>query len=89
LAVKLIWAKSLILLSAAFSTEQFKLVQVDEFRFTQTQILRSKYLDKPQISFTDLTSIFIMEELNIYRILTEDDHFNQVGLGFQLEPALP
>jgi uncharacterized protein len=75
-------------LSAAFSTEQFQLIQIDEYRFTQTQMLRLKYLDKPQISFTDLTSILIMQEFNIYRILTEDAHFTQVGLGFQLEPAL-
>ena len=51
-------------------------------------MLRLKYLDKPQISFTDLTSILIMQEFNIYRILTEDAHFTQVGLGFQLEPAI-
>jgi uncharacterized protein len=80
--------RSMLQLSAAFSTEQFKLIQIDEARFAQTQILRSKYLDKPQISFTDLTSILIIEEFKIDRILTEDDHFNQVGLGFQLEPPL-
>ncbi|MGD2183104.1 hypothetical protein [Lusitaniella coriacea] len=38
-------------LSAAFSTEQFHLIQIDEIRFTQAQTLRLKYLDKPQISF--------------------------------------
>jgi len=63
------------------------LIQIDEFRFTQTQMLPIKYFDKPQISFTDLTSMLIMQELNIQRILTEDAHFTQVGLGFQLEPA--
>ena len=50
-------------------------------------MLRLKYLDKPQISFTDLTSMLIMQEFDIYRILTEDAHFTQVGLGFQLEPS--
>ncbi|MBW4669545.1 MAG: hypothetical protein KME60_19545 [Cyanomargarita calcarea GSE-NOS-MK-12-04C] len=80
--------QAMLQLSAAFSTQQFQLIQIDEYRFTQTQMLRLKYLDKPQISFTDLTSILIMQEFNIYRILTEDAHFTQVGLGFQLEPAL-
>ncbi len=80
--------KSMLRLSAAFSTEQFQLVQIDESRFDRTQLLRLKYLDKPQISFTDLTSILIMQEFKIDRILTEDDRFNQVGLGFQLEPIL-
>ena len=109
--------QAMLQLSEAFFTEQFKLIQIDEFRFAQTQMLRLKYLDKPQISFTDLTSMLIiavfsrmrgniilerltvqdcntphscdyryMQEFNIYRILTEDAHFTQVGLGFQLEP---
>jgi len=73
-------------LSEAFNTEQFQLIQIDEFRFSQTQLLRLRYLDKPQISFTDLTSALIMQEFNIQRILTEDAHFAQIGLGFKLEP---
>ena len=79
--------QAMLQLSEAFSTEQFELIHIDEFRFTQTQMLRLKYLDKPQISFTDLTSMLIMQEFDIYRILTEDAHFTQVGLGFQLEPS--
>lgn len=79
--------QAMLQLSEAFSTEQFELIQIDEFRFTQTQMLRLKYLDKPKISFTDLTSMLIMQEFDIYRILTEDAHFNQVGLRFQLEPS--
>ena len=79
--------QAMLQLSEAFSTEQFELIQMDEFRFNQTQMLRLKYLDKPQISFTDLTSMLIMQEFDIYRILTEDAHFTQVGLGFQLEPS--
>ncbi|BBC22349.1 type II toxin-antitoxin system VapC family toxin [Pseudanabaena sp. ABRG5-3] len=78
--------QAMLQLSEAFSTEQFQLIQIDEFRFSQTQLLRLKYLDKPQISFTDLTSALVMQELNIQRILTEDAHFTQIGLGFKLEP---
>jgi uncharacterized protein len=73
-------------LSAAFSTERFQLIQIDEIRFIQAQNLRLKYLDKPQISFTDLTSMVVMQELNIEQVLTEDAHFIQVGLGFERVP---
>ena len=78
--------QAMLQLSEAFFTEQFQLIQIDEFRFSQTQLLRLKYLDKPQISFTDLTSALVMQEFNIQRILTEDAHFTQIGLGFKLEP---
>jgi uncharacterized protein len=73
-------------LSAAFSTEQFQLIQIDELRFIQAQALRLKYLDKPQISFTDLISMAVMQEFKIDRVLTEDAHFAQVGLGFERVP---
>jgi len=76
--------QAMLRLSAAFSTEQFQLIQIDELRFTQA--LRLKYLDKPQISFTDLTSMAVMQEFKIDRVLTEDAHFVQVGLGFERLP---
>jgi predicted nucleic acid-binding protein len=41
-----------------------------------------KYADKPLISFTDLSSMVVMKELGISLVLTRDDHFNQVGMGF-------
>lgn len=78
--------QAMLQLSAAFSTDLFKLIQIDDLRFTQAQVLRLKYLDKPQISFTDLTSIAVMQEFNLARILTEDAHFIQVGLGFERVP---
>ncbi len=79
--------EAMLQLSAAFSTDQFQLIQIDELRFTQAQALRLKYLDKPQISFTDLTSIAVMQEFSIHHVLTEDAHFIQVGLGFERVPA--
>lgn len=48
--------------------------------------LRGKFQDKPWISFTDLTSMVVMAECRIAGILTEDDHFLQVGMGFQKVP---
>ncbi|PIG92274.1 PIN domain-containing protein [Gloeocapsopsis sp. IPPAS B-1203] len=73
-------------LTAAFSTSNFHLVWINEERFSQTEKLRSRFLDKPLISFTDLTSMVIMRELDITTILTEDAHFTHVGMGFQLLP---
>ena len=75
--------QSMLQLSAAFTNDRFPLIQIDDQRFTQAQSLRIKYLDKPQISFTDLTSMIVMQEFNIHRVLTEDAHFIQVGLGFE------
>ena len=73
-------------LLSAFSTSNFHLILIDEERFTQTIKLRSRFLDKPLISFTDLTSMVVMQELDITTILTEDAHFTHVGMGFQLLP---
>ena len=55
-------------------------------RFTAAWELRKKFQDKPKISFTDLTSMVIMQERRIKRILTEDDHFLHVGMDFQKVP---
>ncbi len=44
--------------------------------------MRLKYADKPLISFTDLSSMVVMKELEISLVLTGDDHFNQVGMEF-------
>ncbi len=73
-------------LLSAFSASNFHLVRINEERFTQTESLRSRFLDKPLISFTDLTSMVVMRELDITTILTEDTHFTHVGMGFQLLP---
>ena len=71
-------------LLAAFSTSNFHLIRINEERFSKTVELRSKFLDKPLISFTDLTSMVAMRELDITTILTEDAHFTHVVMGFQL-----
>ncbi|MBL7118171.1 MAG: type II toxin-antitoxin system VapC family toxin [Candidatus Syntrophoarchaeum sp.] len=55
-------------------------------RFEKAKDLRIKFQDKPGISFTDLTSMVVMLETGITDILTEDDHFTQVGMGFQKIP---
>ncbi|MFZ3214646.1 MAG: PIN domain-containing protein [Candidatus Acidiferrales bacterium] len=60
---------------------------VTEARFRSAFELRGRFADKPNISFTDLTSIVIMTELKMADILTADAHFAHVGMGFQLLPS--
>ncbi|MCL5985970.1 MAG: PIN domain-containing protein [Actinobacteria bacterium] len=55
-------------------------------RFEAAWNLRQRFADKPAISFTDLTSMVVMWELGIKKILTQDEHFLQVGMGFQSIP---
>jgi predicted nucleic acid-binding protein len=55
-------------------------------RFARAKVLRLRYRDKPLISFTDLTTVVVMQELRITRIVTADQHFRQVGLGLDAVP---
>lgn len=59
---------------------------VNRKEFNHAKRLRAKFQDKPNISFTDLTSMAIMEEKSIKKILTADDHFTHVGKGFEVLP---
>ena len=53
-------------------------------RFKAAKALRLQYKDKPKISFTDITTMVIMKELSMTHILTDDDHFQQAGMGFKI-----
>ena len=55
-------------------------------RFDQAFQLRQRYSDKPDISFTDLTSMVVMQEFDLRDVLTGDAHFEHVGMGFRLQP---
>jgi len=55
-------------------------------RFSRTKSLRIMFNDKPRISFTDLSSMVVMDDLAISQILTSDAHFIHVGKGFQIVP---
>lgn len=59
-----------------------RLEPVFPIHFERALELRHRYKDKPKISFTDLTTMAVMTHRGITRILTEDDHFLHVGLGF-------
>jgi uncharacterized protein len=63
-----------------------KLVWMSEEHFQRAIQLRLRFQDKPDISFTDLTSMVVMQEFGIRQILTADAHFQHVGLGFQTLP---
>jgi len=55
-------------------------------RFVRTKALRMRLRDKPLISFTDLTTMVVMQEMRLTRIVTADAHFRHVGLGFEMFP---
>jgi len=60
--------------------------QVQEI-YREAQEQRSKYRDKPKISFTDFTSFVVMRELGVTEALTDDKHYLKVNLGFRLRPS--
>jgi len=60
--------------------------EITQARFRSAYDLRIKFRDKPDISFTDLTTMIVAQELKIVDILTGDNHFIQAGLGFRLLP---
>ena len=60
--------------------------RITSARFASTWLLRKKFQDKTRISFTDLTSMAIMKERGIQVVLTDDEHFEHVGMGFRKCP---
>jgi predicted nucleic acid-binding protein len=65
---------------------EIRVEQITPERFQATIELRKRYKDKPRISFTDLSSMVVMRELGITEVLTQDEHFKKVNLGFVLLP---
>lgn len=61
-----------------------RLVPITPERFEKAWQLRVKYRDHPKISFTDFTSFVVMQELGIRQVLTDDEHFLKVNMGFQI-----
>ena len=60
--------------------------RITSARFSAAWELRRRFHDKAKISFTDLPSFTLMQELGLTDVLTEDEHFTQVGLGLQRVP---
>jgi len=73
-------------LFAAIKGNQLKLERITEARFKVAWSLRKRYQDKPDISFTDLTSFVLMQELWINKVFTGDSHFEEINLGFEILP---
>lgn len=71
---------------SAIRIHQLNIKYVTPDHFLHAWELRKKFDDKPLISFTDLTSMVIMQEHQIKEILTDDSHFVQVGMGFIIVP---
>ena len=78
--------ESMEFLDEAISQGYLILENINPQRFDKAKKLRLRFKDKPRISFTDITSMVIMEERGIRQILTDDNHFIQVGMGFQKIP---
>ncbi len=75
-------------LFAAAGLGHVRVERVTSDRFGAAWELRKRFQDKPRISFTDLTSMVIMQERGIPLVVTEDEHFFQVGMGFSKVPRL-
>ena len=73
-------------LFAMTKLKRLKLERITASRFEAAWLMRKRYQDKPQISFTDLISFVLMQELAISKVFTGDVHFEQVDLGFELLP---
>jgi|LGOV01.1.fsa_nt_gb predicted nucleic acid-binding protein len=71
----------------AVEAGQLVVERITSDRFGSAWRLRKRYQDKPKISFTDLTSMVVMKELGVSSILTDDDHFTHVGMGFDFTHA--
>jgi len=78
--------KAVEVISHAIEDGYLNFIWVTPERFEAAQALRIKFRDKPDISFTDLTSMVVMQELKICEIVTGDAHFTHVGMGFSLLP---
>ncbi len=70
----------------AISVGRIRLEIVTQERRQKSWAFFKKYSDKPEISFFDLTSMVIMQELGIKQVFSGDDHFEKVNLGFKTVP---
>lgn len=59
---------------------------IQEERFHAAIDLKLKYADKPDISFTDITSFLLIKEYSINEVITADSHFNYIGIDLIIVP---
>jgi len=63
-----------------------RLEEITATRFRHAWGLRQRFHDKPMISFTDLTSFVVMQDLRLTHVLTDDANFTQIAMGFHVLP---
>ncbi len=73
-------------LFASASEGRLVIERITSARFVEAWKLRKRFQDKPSISFTDLTSMALMQELALAEVLTDDEHFTHVGMSFAKVP---
>jgi len=66
---------------------QLGLEKITDKGFKEAWALRKKYADKPNVSFTDLTTFVVMQKRRIRRVFIGDSHFEKVNLGFEILPT--
>jgi len=71
----------------AVKAQKLRFELIDTRRREKAWELLKKYKDKPDISFTDLTSFVVMSDFKISNVFTGDEHFEKVNLGFKRVPA--
>ncbi len=67
----------------AISSSKIILENITPPRWREAWDLLKKFRDRPKISFCDFSSLVVMRESGIKEVLTNDDHFEQVGFGFK------
>jgi predicted nucleic acid-binding protein len=65
---------------------RYQLIFATPDQFDRAWDLRQRFHDKSDISFVDPTSMVVMQDLDIARILSGDAHILQVGMRFQPRP---
>jgi len=70
----------------SISSGRVQLEIITPGRWQKSWELFKRFTDKPEISFCDLTSMIVMNELGIKHIFSGDKHFEQVGFGFMRVP---
>ncbi len=84
-----VYADALRFITGILKSAEERFITIERIssdRFADAWKLRQRFQDKPGISFTDLTSMVVMKERHIKHVLTEDVHFQHVGMGFQIVP---
>lgn len=80
------WQFAQAILESAGS--KFLLVErVTGVRFRRALDLRKRLADQSRLSFTDLTTMVIMQELRLKDILTADDRFSEAGHSYRSLPG--